>query len=141
MRSFVVDVRFFTLFLSSTNNGYCSKIFAGTFAPPPYTNANTPGNNINGNRKIIFRVTANVSLKFDGLAINAPYTHPGGCAFESIPLPVKLLSFQGGLSKTQTQLNWTVAENETGNYFEVERSSDGKNFTTVAVISTTQKTG
>ena len=114
---------------------------SGTFAPASYTNANTPGNNINGNRKIIFRVTANVSLKLDGLVINAPYTNPGGCPFANIPLPVKLLNFQGGLSKTQTQLNWTVAENETGNYFEVERSSDGKNFTAVAVVSTTQKQG
>lgn len=114
---------------------------SGTFISPSYTNANTPGNNINGSRKIIFRVTANVSLKFDGLTINAPYTYAGGCPFASIPLPVKLLSFQASLSKTQTQLNWTVAENETGNYFEVERSSDGKNFTTVAVVSTTQKQG
>ena len=114
---------------------------SGTFTSPAYTNANTPGNNINGSRKIIFRVTANVSVKIDGLTINAPYTYAGGCPFASIPLPVKLLSFQGSLSKAQTQLNWTVAENETGNYFEVERSSDGKTFTTVAVVSTTQKQG
>ena len=114
---------------------------SGTFTSPSYTNANTPGNNINGNRKIIFRVTANVSVQFDGLTINAPYTYAGGCPFANIPLPVKLLSFQGGLSKAQTQLSWTVAENETGNYFEVERSNDGKNFTTVAVVSTTQKQG
>ena len=114
---------------------------SGTFSPAAYTNANTPGNNINGSRKIIFRVTDNVSLKIDGLTINAPYTYAGGCPFANIPLPVKLLSFQGSVSKTHTQLNWTVADNETGNYFEVERSSDGKNFTTVAIVSTTQKQG
>ena len=114
---------------------------SGTFISPAYTNANTPGNNINGSRKIIFRVTDNVSVKIDGLTINAPYTYAGGCPFANIPLPVKLLNFQGNLSKTQAQLNWTVAENETGNYFEVERSNDGKNFTTVAVVSTTQKQG
>lgn len=106
-----------------------------------YTNANTPGNNINGSRKLIFRVTANASVRFDDLSINAPYTYAGGCPFESIPLPVTLLSFQGSLAKDQAQLNWSVADNQTGNYFEVQRSADGKNFSTIAVVSTTQKHG
>lgn len=58
-----------------------------------------------------------------------------------IPLPVQLISFNGSLINNKVQLKWFVAENETGNYFEVERSSDGKNFSTVAVVSTTQKQG
>jgi hypothetical protein len=106
-----------------------------------YTNANTPGNNINGSRKLIFRVTANASVKFDDLSINAPYTYAGGCSFASIPLPIKLLSFQAALSKDQAQLSWTVADNQTGDYFEVERSTDGKNYSTVAIVSTTANQG
>jgi hypothetical protein len=106
-----------------------------------YTNANTPGNNINGSRKLIFRVTANASVKFDDLSINAPYTYAGGCSFTNIPLPIQLLNFQAALSKDQAELNWMVADNQTGDYFEVERSADGKNFSTVAIVSTTQTQG
>jgi hypothetical protein len=106
-----------------------------------YTNANTPGNNINGSRKLIFRVTANASVKFDDLSINAPYTYAGGCSFTNIPLPIKLLNFQAALSKDQAQLNWIVGDNQTGDYFEVERSADGKNFSTVAIVSTTATQG
>ena len=99
------------------------------------------GNKLTGNKKVIIRISENLSLNVDNLSINAPYTYVNGCPFANIPLPVKLLSFQGGLSKDQAQLNWTVAENETGNYFEVERSADGKNFITAAIVSTTQKQG
>jgi hypothetical protein len=106
-----------------------------------YTNANTPGNNIYGSRKLIFRVTANASVKFDALSINAPYTYAGGCSFTNIPLPIKLLNFQAALSKDQAQLNWMVDDNQTGDYFEVERSADGKNFSTVAIVSTTATQG
>lgn len=99
------------------------------------------GNLLTGNKKIIIRLTDNISLKMDNLSINAPYTYATGCPFAGIPLPVTLLSFQGALAKDQAQLNWSVADNETGNYFEVERSTDGKSFSTVAVVSTTQKQG
>jgi hypothetical protein len=33
-------------------------------------------------------------------------------------LPLKLISFQGALSNNRSQLQWTVAENESGKYFE-----------------------
>ena len=106
-----------------------------------YTNANTPGNNINGSRKVIFRVTANASIKFDDLAINAPYTYAGGCAFQSIPLPIQLISFNASLVNNKAQLKWFVAENETGNRFEIEKSTDGTNFTGIGIVLLTSKTG
>ncbi len=59
----------------------------------------------------------------------------------SIPLPITLLSFQGSLSKNEAQLQWNVADNHTGDFFEVEKSNDGKNFSTAAVIATTQVQG
>ena len=99
------------------------------------------GANLTGNRKVIIRISNNLSLKVDDLTINAPYTYAGGCSFTNIPLPIKLLNFQAGLSKDQAQLNWVVADNQTGDYFEVERSADGKNFSTVAIVSTTQTQG
>lgn len=114
---------------------------SGTFTPAAYTNANTPGNNINGNRKIIFRVTANASIQFDDLIINAPYNNPGGCPPAMIPLPVQLISFNGSLLNNKVQLKWFVAENELGDRFEIEKSSDGKNFTGIGYVLPTSKTG
>ncbi len=99
------------------------------------------GNKLVGNKKIIIRISENISLKVDALSINAPYTYATGCPFENTPLPVTLLSFQGSVAKDLAQLNWSVADNQTGDYFEVEKSSDGKKFSTVALVSTTQAQG
>jgi hypothetical protein len=58
-----------------------------------------------------------------------------------IPLPVQLISFQGNMNDNKVTLNWTAAENETVDYFEVDRSFDGKTFTTEAVVLGTDKPG
>jgi len=95
---------------------------------------------ITGYKKVIVRFD-NMSLKIDELLINAPYRYVGGCETAAIPLPLKLISFQGALSNNRSQLQWTVAENETGKYFEVEKSFDGRNYTTLGVVMVTQKVG
>jgi hypothetical protein len=82
-----------------------------------------------------------MSLKIDELSISAQYRYPGGCLIEATPLPLKLISFQGALNNSQSQLQWTVAENETGKYFEVEKSFDGRSYTTAGVVMVTQKSG
>jgi hypothetical protein len=57
-------------------------------------------------------------------------------------LPVHLISFQGNLNKNnKVTLNWTAATNETVDHFEVERSVNGKDFTTVAMVFATEKYG
>lgn len=104
-----------------------------------YTNANTPGNNINGIRKVIFRTSDNVQVVLDNLTINAPYANPGAC--QASPLPVKLVSFQGALNKNKVQLNWLIAENETAKSFEVQRSTNGTDFSTATVIAASSKAG
>jgi hypothetical protein len=104
-----------------------------------YTNANTPGNNINGIRKIIFRTTANAQVVLDNLNINAPLANPGAC--QASPLPVKLVSFQGALNKNKVQLTWLIAENETAKSFEVQRSTNGTDFSTATVITASSKSG
>ncbi len=58
-----------------------------------------------------------------------------------ILLPVKLVSFNGSVNKNRTQLEWLVAENETAKTFEVQKSTNGTDFTTVAIIHGTQKSG
>ena len=56
-------------------------------------------------------------------------------------LPVKLLNFQGNLATNRVTLQWTVAQNEVVNKFDIERSNDGTNFTTVSFVSGSAKTG
>ena len=57
------------------------------------------------------------------------------------PLAVKLASFSGTLNNNKVSLQWVTAENEITDHFEVERSIDGKDFTTAALIFGTDKSG
>jgi hypothetical protein len=52
-----------------------------------------------------------------------------------VVLPIKLLSFSLTSGASVVELTWKVDANETGNYFEVERSVDGKYFTTLGRVS------
>jgi hypothetical protein len=56
-------------------------------------------------------------------------------------LPVKLVSFEGTNTDQGNTLKWTVAENESGNYFEIEKSIDGRNFTRLNTSSATDRAG
>ena len=56
-------------------------------------------------------------------------------------LPLSVLSFSGSIQDGVPKLRWNVADNETGDHFQIQRSTDGKNFSTVASISTTDKQG
>ena len=106
-----------------------------------FTNANTPGNHFPLQGKIVFQFSDNVSVSFDNLSISAPYYYPGGCPPAQSPLPVKLMSFQGNINNGKVNLQWAVAENEINDHFDVEKSFDGKNFTTKGVVIATTKVG
>ncbi len=60
---------------------------------------------------------------------------------EAIVLPIQLKQLQGSVVNNQNLLQWTVLENENGSYFEVQKSSDGKNFTTAGIVANTSKEG
>lgn len=47
---------------------------------------------------------------------------------------VKLFNFMGSLNGNKTILEWMVNKNEEVNRFEIEKSVDGKNFKTAALI-------
>jgi hypothetical protein len=73
---------------------------------------------------------------------------PAGCYDQVLALtngrvilPVKLNNFQGSKNKSNVQLQWSVSINEIANTFEVERSTDGKNFATVVVMFGSEKSG
>lgn len=49
-------------------------------------------------------------------------------------LPIKLITFTGMLRGDDVQLNWATATETNNDYFEVERSLDGKSFTKIGFV-------
>ncbi|MEI9958995.1 MAG: T9SS type A sorting domain-containing protein [Ferruginibacter sp.] len=49
-------------------------------------------------------------------------------------LPVKLLSFTGNASNGSNQLQWATANESNNKQFDIERSSDGINFTAIGTV-------
>ena len=97
--------------------------------------------------------TNNRVLKFPSLLHNtikadlpgvykAVLTYPGGCSTTSNDFlvndcfsPVRLLSFEGRLKNNHTVLTWQTASEYNAAYFNVQRSRDGVNFTTLGKVS------
>jgi hypothetical protein len=75
-----------------------------------------------------------------GLRLNSLWFKSFSLAPQST-LPLQLINFQGNINNNKASLEWSVAENETGNSFELERSFDGTHFNSTALIFTTSKTG
>ena len=115
----------------NTNNTTSTISFNQTFT------VNTPG---------IYRLAiitggstggGNVRISVDDLSENATVI---GC-MQTLTLPVKLISFAGNLNNDKINLQWAVAENENNDHFEVEKSTDGKEFTTAAIVMASSKPG
>lgn len=49
-----------------------------------------------------------------------------------------LKSFTGQSAASRVDFQWTVVENENNKYFEIERSTDGRNFSPVATLNATE---
>ena len=119
--------------INVTNAATSTLIFNQTFA------VNVPGAfrlsvTIGGNNGL-----GNSRLSFDDLTVNSYLL---GCDPSAVPLPIHLINFQGNMNKNnKVTLNWTVADNETANSFEVERSFNGRDFTTVGVVFASEKIG
>jgi hypothetical protein len=79
----------------------------------------------------------NVRISIDDLSENATVI---GC-MQNLTLPVKLISFAGNLNNKKISLQWAVAENENNDHFEVEKSTDGNDFITAAVVIASSKSG
>lgn len=56
-------------------------------------------------------------------------------------LPVRFTGFKVGATSKHTELQWMVADNESGKQFEIEKSIDGKTFNSTALILSTSKSG
>jgi hypothetical protein len=87
----------------------------------------------------------NTSLFIDDITYTSSYNYTGSYDCKAVPitapLPVKLISFTGTMNNNNVQLSWSADDNETGNYFEVEKSGGDNKFKTIALISTTKNVG
>lgn len=52
-----------------------------------------------------------------------------------VPLPVTLNSFEAAVNNNQGEISWSTSSEENLNQFEVTRSLDGKNFTTIGNVN------
>ncbi|MDZ4810072.1 MAG: hypothetical protein SGI96_17690 [Bacteroidota bacterium] len=70
----------------------------------------------------------------------APFASPSPVTTSIISAPpAKLVRVDGSISNNKMILNWAVEKNETAAMFEVEKSSDGKNFSMAALVFGTDK--
>ncbi|MGI8598064.1 MAG: Ig-like domain-containing protein [Chitinophagaceae bacterium] len=56
-------------------------------------------------------------------------------------LSVKLIHFSGNVVNQRAELKWTLEANETGEFIQVEKSTDGKTFAPSSIIMNTAKAG
>ena len=71
-----------------------------------------------------------------GVIFNTPTTwssYNSGCS-NFTPLPLKLTSFYAKPNESAVQLNWHVETEENVNYYLIERSTDGLNFSPISTI-------
>jgi hypothetical protein len=73
------------------------------------------------------------TVKSDVMTSFSPFTFGSGSSGVN-PLPIELLSFNAVFNGTTTDISWQTASEINNNYFTVERSIDGINFTTLSTI-------
>lgn len=133
----------------STLNGQITNVFLAQFTPVYGTGTTAtvcrtvdlselPGFPANGRYRLRFELTPNTgsgqntqSITFDDFRTNATPA--------AIQLPVTFIGFDARKTSAGAQLTWKVGGEVNVNRYEVERSLDGRNFTTIASISTTKK--
>ncbi len=80
--------------------------------------------------------TLNTSTNYSETNVCSNYSVSGPIsASVQCPLPVKLISFEGSHVGNTNMLTWATASELDNNYFQVEKSSDGKNFTPIGQVS------
>lgn len=90
--------------------------------------------NFNSTYEIRFRMGYQFTSTGGNTSIGArEFASEFGCfsAANSVPLPVTLISFSGSLHNKTVSLNWETENQVNFDRFEIERSSDGKNFNAI----------
>ncbi|MBC7829154.1 MAG: T9SS type A sorting domain-containing protein [Chitinophagaceae bacterium] len=112
----------------------------GTATVPVFT-VQTGVNNPLNSVALGFQVApAFVDIDGDGDA-DAFIGDPGGNIVyyqnTTIALPLRLLNFSGKRQQDYNHLEWNTADEVNTKLFEIERSSDGRNFTKIVIVNTT----
>ncbi|WP_314512546.1 hypothetical protein [Xanthocytophaga agilis] len=69
-----------------------------------------------------------------GGTVNPSVTAYTSCPSCNQPLPVTFVYVRGAYIEGQVKINWATASEENNDYFTIERSTDGKEFTAIATI-------
>ena len=111
----------------------------------PYTFAGK--SSVTGVRRVVIEIAAAgdeaTSMYLDNITIGGSFNYnpPYWCKDRSNGTTTihHLKAFQGLLVSDRVHLQWTVAENENNQYFEIERSLDGQDFQGIAIVKATSR--
>jgi hypothetical protein len=109
---------------SSTTNYAISKWGTGSNLSVPTTTFSTPG-------------TYNVLLSAISLSGPGCITSAAAVITVNSALPIKLAYFTGHYENNQSQLEWKTLTEVNANFFAVERSDDGRQFTQIGTVKAT----
>ena len=89
----------------------------------------------------IILVTLRIAFQpSDGRSDRTPFASPLPPSSSTIFIaPAKLINITGSIHNHKVTLNWVVAENESADKFEVEKSTNSKIFTMAALVFGTDK--
>jgi hypothetical protein len=122
-------------FLSVYINGVLTPAVAGQLLTPSQisTMVFTPDGSFSGNAQFTYSATDNNSLSSN----IATYTIP--VIANQTTLAVHVTHFTATLNKAIVQLTWQTNNEINNSYFEIQRSTDGKTYQTVATETATNK--
>lgn len=80
--------------------------------------------------------TSNMYVQYSTPSFSTMFLRAGG----STPLPIELIDFKGYNDGTANNLSWDIGSAGKLNRFELQRSIDGTNYTSIATIPYTTKT-
>jgi len=74
-------------------------------------------------------------LDYDGANGSTPYIGSAFIELDLPPLPITLINFSGQNKENINELSWEIATDPDLNYFELQRSTDGRNFSDISHIN------
>ena len=69
----------------------------------------------------------------------APFASPTYAYASTVGKSPSVINFNGNITNNRVLLQWQVNENEAADQFEIEKSTDGKNFSLAALVFGTDK--
>lgn len=110
-----------------------SKNITVNFVDPATADLHLSGSS-NGDVNLIGTPIAGITTDYDGQTRSSfnPYI---GADEASIPLPIQLISFSGAKEGAVNRLSWSTSAEINNKGFELERSADGRNFSSIGFIT------